>query len=88
MQIFFGEILTIKKAVASTQITLFDDMVQLMGKFKVDEGMFYKSITNLAYGKYFYKAQQLDKENNVIVETDFVEFVIRVPYYGKPFVCN
>lgn len=74
--------------VASTQITLFDDMLQLMGKFKVDEGMFYKSITNLAYGKYFYKAQQLDKENNVIVETDFVEFVIRAPYYGKPFVCN
>ena len=28
------------------------------------------------------------KENNVIVETDFVEFVIRAPYYGKPFVCN
>ena len=74
--------------VVLTKISLFDDKKQLMGIFKVDEGMFYKSITNLAYGKYFYKAQQLDKENNVIVETDFVEFVIRAPYYGKPFVCN
>ena len=74
--------------VVLTKISLFDDKKQLMGVFKVDEGMFYKSITNLAYGKYFYKAQQLDKENNVIVETDFVEFVIRAPYYGKPFVCN
>ena len=74
--------------VALTKISLYDDKKQLMGTFSVDEGMFYKSITNLAYGKYYYKVQQIDKENNIIVETDFIEFVLAMPYYGKPFVCN
>ena len=45
--------------VALTKIYLFDDKKQIMGTFKVDGDMFYKSITNLAYGKYFYKAQPL-----------------------------
>lgn len=41
--------------VALTKISLFDSEKQLMGVFKVDEGMFYKSITGLAFEKYFYK---------------------------------
>lgn len=35
--------------VSFTQILLFDDKKQPMGVFKVDEGMLFKSITNLAY---------------------------------------
>lgn len=71
-----------------TKISLFDDKKLLMGEFKVDEGMFYKSITNLAYGKYFYKVAQYNKNNNLIVETDFISFSLSAPYYGKPLVHN
>ena len=69
--------------VCITKITLYDDNKQIMGVFKVDGGMFYKSITNLAYGKYYYKLSQYDKDNNLIVESDFVEFKIMPPYYGN-----
>lgn len=65
-----------------TQILLFDDKKQPMGKFKVDDGMLFKSITSLAYGKYFYKVEQYDKEKKLIVSTDFIEFRIAPPYYG------
>ena len=76
--------------VCITKITLYDDNKQIMGVFKVDEGMFYKSITNLAYGKYYYKLSQYDKDNSLIVESDFVEFKIMPPYYvnGKMQVVN
>lgn len=39
--------------VALTKISLFDSEKQLMGVFKVDEDMFYKSITGLAFEKIF-----------------------------------
>lgn len=90
-----NDLVTIKFANASeyvsfTQILLFDDKKQPMGVFKVDEGMFFKSITNLAYGKYFYKVEQYDKENKMIVSTDYIEFHILPLYYGggKMQVCN
>ena len=74
--------------VALTKISLFDNDKQLMGIFKVEEGMYYKSITDLAFGKYFYKVHQYDKNDNLIVETDYISFSLSAPYYGKPFVCN
>lgn len=73
--------------VCATKITLFDNNRQHMGVFKVDEGMLYKSITDLAYGKYFYKLSQYDKNNNLIIESDFIEFEIKIPNYsGKGLV--
>lgn len=73
--------------VCSTKITLYDDKKQIMGIFKVEEGMFYRSIINLAYGKYFYKLSQYDKENNLIIESDLIEFEIKLPNYsGKGLV--
>lgn len=74
--------------VALTKISLFDNDKQLMGIFKVEDGMYYKSITDLAFGKYFYKVHQYDKDDNLIVETDYISFSLSAPYYGKPFVCN
>ena len=72
-----------------TKISLFDDKKLLMGEFKVDEGMFYKSITNLAYGKYYYKLAQFDSQNKLIVESDFEEFRLSASNYGgKNQVCN
>lgn len=87
------DLVTIKFAnstenVALTKISLFDSEKQLMGVFKVEDGMFYKSITDLAFGKYFYKVAQYDKIGNLIIETDFFEFIIAMPYYGKNQVVN
>lgn len=73
--------------VCKTKIVLYDENKQIMGEFEVDKGMFYKSITNLAYGKYFYKISQFDKDNNLIIESDIIEFNIRKPNYsGKGLV--
>ena len=69
--------------VCTTKITLFDDKKQIMGVFKVDEGMFYKSITSLAYGKYFYTLSQYDKNDNLIVESSCIDFIIKPPNYSS-----
>lgn len=74
--------------VAETRISLFDSSKQLMGVFKVDEGMLYKSISNLAYDTYFYKVSQFDKFGNEIIGTDFIQFRLIMPNYGKPTVCS
>lgn len=37
----------------------------------------FKSITGLAYGRYAYIVKQLDKDNNLLIETDYIEFYIR-----------
>lgn len=76
------------ECIEKTQIALFNDEKQLMGIFKVEAGMFYKSIINLAYGTYFYKISQYDKNDALIVETDFIKFIISRQYYGggKPVV--
>ena len=63
--------------VACTKIALYDGSKQFMGTFTVEQGMFYKSITNLAYGKYCYIIEQFDKDGNVLVTTDYIEFVIK-----------
>lgn len=69
-----------------TRITLFDKSKQLMGVFKVEEGMFYKSIINLAFGTYFYKVSQYDKNDIKIVEADFIEFnLANSGWTGIPF---
>ena len=54
-----------------------------MGVFKVDEGMFYKSITSLAYGKYFYTLSQYDENDNLIVESSCIDFIIKPPNYSS-----
>ena len=43
----------------------------------VENGIFFKSITDLAYGRYAYIVKQLDERNNLLIETDFIEFYIR-----------
>ena len=46
-------------------------------KATVENGIFFKSITGLAYGRYAYVVKQFDKENNLLIETDHIEFYIR-----------
>ena len=45
----------------------------------VEKGMFFKSITGLAYGRYAYVVKQFDKNNQLLFSTDYVEFSINKP---------
>ena len=49
----------------------------LIMKTTVENGIFFKSITDLAYGRYAYIVKQLDERNNLLIETDYIEFYIR-----------
>lgn len=53
----------------------------LIMKAGAEKGMFFKSITGLAYGRYAFIAKQFDKNNNLLVETDYIEFRIEKQYY-------
>ena len=71
---------------ARTEITLYKDNMML-AKYKVDEETFFKSIGGLAFGKYEFILKQLDKDNNIILETQKIAFSISAPNYGgKPIV--
>lgn len=49
----------------------------LLGKFKVEDGMFFKAITGLANGVYGVKIVEFDKNNNQLFSSDIMFFVIR-----------
>ena len=49
----------------------------LIMKTTVENGLFFKSITGLAFGRYAYIVKQFDKNNNLLVETAYIEFYIR-----------
>lgn len=68
-----------------TEITLYKvdkNEKFMLSKYKVDEEVFFKSITGLAYGKYAYKVRQYTKKNDIIFETNYIEFNLSAPYYG------
>ena len=46
-------------------------------KATVEKEMFFKSITGLAFGKYAYILKQFDKDNNLLVETNYIEFYVK-----------
>ena len=48
-------------------------------KTTVENGIFFKSITGLAYGRYAYIVKQFDKSNSLLVETGYIEFEIKKP---------
>lgn len=70
-----------------TEITLFKDN-QMLAKYKVDDGVFFKSISGLAYGKYEYVVKQFGKDNKVLLETDKIKFSIDFPNYGGHKMSN
>ena len=49
----------------------------LIMKTIVENGIFFKSITGLAFGRYAYIIKQFDKANNALIETDYTEFYIQ-----------
>ncbi len=65
-----------ENAVAFTRIDLYAGSAQnrmLMGKFKVDGEMFFKSIAGLTPGKYCIQVVQFDKDGKELVASDFIE---------------
>ena len=64
-----------------TEITLFKDN-QMLAKYKVDDGTFFKSISGLAYGTYEYIVKQFGKNDKLLLETDKIKFSISRPNYG------
>lgn len=48
----------------------------LLGKFKVEDGMMFKSITGLAKGAYGFKLSQYDGKGNLLFTTDYQYFQI------------
>ena len=52
---------------------------QLFKKCKVPAEDFYKSINGLAYGTYAYVIKQFDKKDNLLLETEYIEFSLKAP---------
>lgn len=52
---------------------------QLFKKCKVPSEDFYKSINGLAYGTYAYVIKQFDKKDNLLLETEYIEFSLKAP---------
>lgn len=49
----------------------------LLGKFKVEDGMFFKAITGLTKGVYGVKLTEFDNNNNPLFSSDVMFFVLR-----------
>jgi len=69
-----------------TEIFLYHDG-QMLAKYKVDEDVFFKSISGLAFGKYEFVLKQYNDKGKVIMETNKIAFLLNRPNYGgKPTV--
>ena len=66
---------------AKTVIELYSQGM-LLGKFNVEEGLFFKSITGLAYGSYEIKVIQYDKNGKELFASDPYPFKLSTPNYG------
>ena len=50
-----------------------------LGKYKVEEEFFFKSINGLAYGTYEFILKQYDKNEQLLLETNKISFSISKP---------
>ena len=64
-----------------TEISLYHDG-QMLAKYKVEDGAYFKSIGGLAYGTYEYILKQFGKNDRVLFESDKIKFSISAPNYG------
>lgn len=67
-------------------VELYDEDKFLMGTYAPEKGMNFLTINNLAYGKYYYIIRQFDLKDNEVQKTDFVEWSLVKPFYGKPLI--
>ena len=64
-----------------SQIFLYKDGF-MIAKYKVEEGMFFKSISGLAAGHYEFVLKQFDSKDEILIESDKQEFYIKNPTAG------
>ena len=60
------------------------EVQQLIGKFTIDGGFLFKSISGLANGVYAYRLRQFSKNDEMLFESDFQFFEIRPQGAGRP----
>jgi hypothetical protein len=68
----------VSDAYAYSKVELYSEN-QLMAKFKTDEDVFFKSITDLAYGVYRVKLVQYTSGNDVLFESDLITVELKRP---------
>jgi len=54
----------------------------MIGKYKVEREVFFKTINGLAFGQYAYTLKQFDSKGNCLSETEQNFFAILAPNYG------
>lgn len=70
-----------------TEISLYSSQGSLMAKYDVNKGAFFKSISGLAYGTYYYDVIQFDKTGIELIHTDRIKVVLSSPNYsGRPYI--
>ena len=65
-----------------TEFQLYTDSGQLMKKIKVPEDEFFVAVPNLAYGRYYFIAEQFASDKKLFT-TEKIEFQIKKPYTGE-----
>ncbi len=65
-----------------------ESLLQVMGDFKSEEGMYFIPICNLGYGNFSAVLSQYDKNNNLIYESDKLNFTISSSSSHQSYVCN
>ena len=59
----------------------------MLAKYKVDDEVFLKTITGLAYCTYEYVVKRFGANNKLLLETNKIKFTLSRPdYSGKPLV--
>jgi hypothetical protein len=48
-----------------------------MAKFTIEEGVYFKSITGLAFGAYGFKLSQFSKDDDLLFTSDYQYFAIQ-----------
>ena len=67
-----------------TEVILYNSDNMLMAKYKVEEEMFFKAITGLAYGRYSLLVRQYDANDKLIFESEKQFFEIKSPSKMNP----
>ena len=68
--------------VKKVRVELFLDNQQLIMKSDMNTDVLFKSIQGLAYGLYYYKVSQLNDKDEVVVESDLLDFKLSAPNYS------
>lgn len=65
-----------------------ESLLQIMGDFKSEEGMYFIPICNLGYGNFTAVLNQYDENGKLIYESEKFDFCIRSSFSNQSFVCN